>query len=368
MNDTVRLYRAFATELNAAMIATIADGRWLNGPRTAAFTEAFAGYLGATYCLAVANGTDALELALRALIADRRTEGREVITVANAGGYATTACRQVGLIPVYADIVPETQLIDPESVVSALGGNTAAVVATHLYGGVVDIPGLRQAMDEAGFSRVPIIEDCAQAHGARLGDRLVGTFGDIAAFSFYPTKNLGAVGDAGAIVTSDESLFEAVRQLNQYGWSRKYEVTRAGGRNSRMDEIQATVLATLLPHLDTLNARRLAILGDYAEANPALAFLRPATGTVAHLAVALCPSRDSFRQHMRERGIATDIHYPILDCDQTGWAGLAQRTAPGGIPMSRRSVGQIVTAPCFPFMTEPEVERVTEAIAAWRPS
>src|SRR5690606_5245413 len=157
-------------------------------------------------------------------------------------------------------------------------------------------------------------------HGAQLGGRKVGSLGDIATFSFYPTKNLGAFGDAGAIVTSDSALADACNALRQYGWSEKYTIARPGGRNSRLDEVQAAVLSALLPRLDDGNARRLAILDKYLAASPdSVRFVRSDKGSVAQLAVALCDHRTALREHLGKRGIATDIHYPVLDCDQPGW-------------------------------------------------
>jgi dTDP-4-amino-4,6-dideoxygalactose transaminase len=190
--------------------------------------------------------------------------------------------------------------------------------------------------------------------------------GDLAAFSFYPTKNLGALGDAGAVTTSDPDLYEALRQLHQYGWSEKYRVAIAGGRNSRMDEAQASVLTALLPHLDEMNRDRVAILTAYREAGgERLKFLKYRTATVAHLAVALCPKRQTFRRFMEDRGIATAVHYPILDCDQPGWRNLAQRIGPIGLSVSRRCVTEIVSLPCFPFMADDEVRYAVETIMAW---
>jgi dTDP-4-amino-4,6-dideoxygalactose transaminase len=365
-NDTRRLYQAFADEMDAAVSRTLRSGWWSGGPQVEAFASEFARHLGVQFCLPVANGTDALELAMKALKLTGRALGSEVVTVANAGGYTVTACGLAGYVPVFADVVAETQLIDPQSVIASLSEDTAIVVVTHLYGGVVDVPALRKRIDAAGFQDVPILEDCAQAHGGRLGDRRVGSLGDIATFSFYPTKNLGAVGDAGAVATSDPHLFSAVRRLHQYGWVEKYRVSVAGGRNSRLDEIQAAVLLVLLPHLDELNARRKDILQAYAMANVKLPIvLSRSTDCVAHLAVLLCEDRQNFRDHMAQRGIATDVHYPILDCDQAGCAGLPHRIGPAGLPVSRRSVDRIVSVPCFPSMTDGEVERVVEAIAGW---
>ena len=231
---------------------------------------------------------------------------------------------------------------------------------------MVDVLALRNAVDAAGYGDIPIIEDCAQAQGARLAGRHAGAMGDIAAFSFYPTKNLGALGDAGAVATSDPDLYGTLRQLHQYGWSEKYQVAIAGGRNSRMDEAQASVLTVLLPHLDEMNRGRVAILAAYREAgSERLRFLEYHTGTVAHLAVGLCPETQAFRRFMEDRGIATAIHYPILDCDQLGWRNLPQRIGPVGLSVSRRSVPDIVSLPCFPFMTDDEVSYVVAMIKAW---
>jgi dTDP-4-amino-4,6-dideoxygalactose transaminase len=366
LNDPGRIFAEFRGELTSAISTTLASGRWLTGPRTEAFAASFRRYVGTEHCVPVANGTDALELAMRALLHNRRARGREVITVANAGGYAVTACRLIGLTPVFADIDARTLLMCIPAAVAALGPETALIVATHLYGSIVDVAALRRAVDAAGFGHVPILEDCAQAHGGRLGDRRAGSLGDVAAFSFYPTKNLPAMGDAGAVVTSDAELAETVRRLRQYGWAERYRVAIPGGRNSRMDETQATVLTTLLPHLDRMNACRRAILAAYREAGAGrLCFPDADEGSAAHLAVGVSDGREELRRLMSERGIATDVHYPVLDCDQSGWRGLPRRIGPAGLDVSRRAVAQIVTLPCFPSMTEGEIEWVVAAVRAW---
>ena len=210
IDDLKRVFRSNEAALAAATQAVLASGWWLNGEQHERFCEEFASYVGATRCIGVANGTDALEIAMRALLQVRGRDQREVVTVANAGGYSTVVSRLLGLTPVYADIEEATQLACLDSMISCISEDTALVVATHLYGGALDVPRLRKMLDEAGHADVPILEDCAQAHGARLGDTIVGSLGDIAAFSFYPTKNLGALGDAGAVVTSYEELAKAV--------------------------------------------------------------------------------------------------------------------------------------------------------------
>lgn len=366
LNDPGRIFAEFRDELTSAISAALGSGRWLAGPRIEAFAASFHRYVGASHCVPVANGTDALELAMRALLHNGRACGREAITVANAGGYAVTACRLVGLTPVFADINGQTQLMSIPAAVAALGPETALIVATHLYGSIVDVPALRRAVDAAGFGHVAILEDCAQAHGGRLGERRAGSLGDVAAFSFYPTKNLPAMGDAGAVVTSDAELNATLRRLHQYGWSERYRVTIPGGRNSRMDEMQAAVLTTLLPYLDEMNARRRAILAAYRQAGrDRLCFLAEDDGSAAHLAVGLSDRRDEVQRFMSERGIATDVHYPILDCDQSGWSDLPQRIGPEGVNVSRQAVARIVSLPCFPSMTEEEIQWVVEAVQAW---
>ncbi|GGD14269.1 DegT/DnrJ/EryC1/StrS family aminotransferase [Aureimonas glaciei] len=367
LNDLKRIYQDSSEPITEAVNAVLASGWWLNGDRAARFCADFARYVGVEHCVGVANGTDALEIAFRALLSVRKPKGRDIITVANAGGYSTIAARSVGLTPVYVDIEEASQLADIDSILRALSDETALVVVTHLYGGVVDVSTLREKMDQAGHQSVPILEDCAQAHGAELHGKRVGSLGDIATFSFYPTKNLGAFGDAGGIVTSDDELAQACNALRQYGWSDKYTIARPGGRNSRIDEIQAAILSVLLPHLGQANDRRVQILARYAEALPeGVRLVQSSHGSVGHLAILLADDRDELRRHLSERRIGTDIHYPILDCDQPGWADMPKREAAGGLPVSRRSIGRLLTIPCFPGMTEQEIERVSEGLSAWR--
>lgn len=366
MNDLKRLFSLHQDAVEKAALEAMRSGWWLNGPRGKAFAEEFRSYLGVSECLLVANGTDALEITLRALLGERDPAGQEVVTVANAGGYTTTACRQIGLTPVYADIDASSQLVNVESACAGLSANTMAVVATHLYGNVVDVPALRTSMDKAGFDGVPIVEDCAQSHGARFGDRLTGSMGDIATFSFYPTKNLGAFGDGGAVATNDAKLAGMVRALQQYGWRAKYDIGMAGARNSRMDEMQAAILSALLPHLDAANAERAVILARFTAATGSkVKFIERSPRAVVHLAVAQCDDREAFRAFLSERGIASEIHYPILDSDQHGWRNLPQRIGASGLATSRASVERIVTLPCFPGMSEAEIDRICSALSDW---
>jgi aminotransferase EvaB len=370
LNDLKRTFDAHGPALLAAASGVMQSGWWLLGPKTREFCDAFAAYVGADACIGVANGTDALEIALRTIAQDARFGARgsdrsEVVTVANAGGYATVACRLAGLTPVYADIEADTLLLSIEAAVAALSPDTVAVIATHLYGGLINVPALRRALDDAGRRDVAIVEDCAQAHGLRGCGGMAGAFGDIAAFSFYPTKNLGALGDGGAILTSDETLATAVRALHQYGWSRKYVIDTPHGRNSRLDEMQAAMLHVLLPHLDTANRARVAILDAYAAALPAsMSLVRSPLGTVAHLAIIRTSDRDALKAHLTEYDVASDVHYPVLDCDQPGLSGLPIRVV-GPLENSCAATREILTLPCFPTMTRDEVAQVSKALATF---
>ncbi len=367
INDLQRVFRSNEAALTDAVQSVLATGWWLNGRQHELFCKEFAGYVGTSKCIGVANGTDALEIAMRTLIDVRELDRTEVVTVPNAGGYSTIACRVLGLVPVYADIDEQTQLADLDSVLSCVGDNTAFVLATHLYGGAIDVGRLRQMLDTNGYTAIPILEDCAQAHGARSNGTVVGGLGDIAAFSFYPTKNLGALGDAGAILTSGEDLAQAAMSLRQYGWEEKYRVVSSGGRNSRMDEIQAAALRVLLPRLNDNNAKRRRVLKAYIEAAPkGVTVVDAGEGSVAHLAVLLCEDRDSLRAYLGSRGVGTDVHYPILDCDQEAWQSLPYKIAPSGVPVARRCVDQILTIPCFPEMTDAELDQVCDALSSWQ--
>jgi aminotransferase EvaB len=205
INDLKRQYDRLAGELTPRIAAVLSRGIFLFGTETKAFEAEFASYCGVRHCISVANGTDAIELALRAAGCDGDSE---VITVANAGSYSTTACNLVGATPVYVDIDRSTLGLRIDAVQEALTPRTRCLIVTHLYGLAVDVPALRRALEAQGRSDVIVIEDCAQAHGARLGNGVVGSFGDLATFSFYPTKNLGAAGDGGAVLTGDDAMAE----------------------------------------------------------------------------------------------------------------------------------------------------------------
>ncbi|MBI5438021.1 MAG: DegT/DnrJ/EryC1/StrS family aminotransferase [Nitrosomonadales bacterium] len=360
INDLNRHTQPIQTALNAAMERVFQSGRFVLGQEVKAFEEEFAGYCGVSHCVSLANGTDALELALRALGIGH---GKTVLTVANAGMYGTVAILATGALPVYADILPGTLLVDIADLRRILDRQTVdAVIVTHLYGLLADVP---EIVRLAHARKIPVVEDCAQAHGAMLRGQKAGSFGDIGCFSFYPTKNLGALGDGGAVVTSRADLAERVRRLRQYGWSGKYHADLAGGCNSRLDEIQAAVLRVMLPLLDGWNGRRREIAVRYTEKIAHPAIVTPAIHAeeyVAHLYVIRAARRDSLKQYLAEAGIPSDIHYPVPDYMQASCRHLFEGADK---PATSRACAEVLTLPCFPEMSDNEADMVIDRINSW---
>lgn len=348
-------------EVTASIARVIDRGRFVLGEEGDAFEREFAAFCGVEHCVGLANGTNALELALRAL---NIQAGDRVATVANAGMYSTIAILIVGAIPVYVDIDPQTMLMSHEALVSVLQGDIAAVIVTHLYGRMADIPTILKITERLD---IHVIEDCAQAHGAQLKSRRAGAWGIIGCFSFYPTKNLGAVGDAGAITTNDTSLAHKLRRLRQYGWEEKYRSIEAGGINSRLDEIQAAVLRTKLPHLEPSNMRRRAIAEAYQAGidHPRIRKPMPADeGDVCHLFILRTRFRRELQAHLDEHGIDTDLHYPLPDYRQPSISEMFKGTS---LRYTEEACDQVLTIPCFPGMQTEEVNIVIQAIGSWRP-
>nr|WP_286674948.1 DegT/DnrJ/EryC1/StrS family aminotransferase [Pseudomonas subflava] len=339
-------------------LARVVDRHWyVLGEEVRNFEREFARYVGVEHCISVANGSDALELALRAVGVEN---GSKVVAVANAGFYGSTAIRALGALPVYVEIDPASLTMCPRALEQTLEHRPAAIIVTHLYGRLADIESIA---DMARIAGIPLVEDCAQAHGARLGSRQAGSFGDVACFSFYPTKNLGALGDGGAVLCNDDSLDVRLRQLRQYGWSSKYHVAVPGGRNSRMDELQAAVLREKLPHLDSWNAQRKAIARRYSAAFRELGLEVPEVGDdyVAHLYVLQVPQRAHFVSSLAEHGIATDIHYPVADYLQAAYSPAPEFS----LPLTEAACASVVSLPCFPGLSDAEVQQVIDAVVAY---
>jgi aminotransferase EvaB len=361
LNDLKRQF-ALNDEISTTLQSVIEGGWYIRGTECQAFEAEFANYCGAGFAVGVANGTDAIELALLALEVG---PGDQVITVSNAGYYSTTAIRAVGAEPVYVDIDPVTLQMSVESLINCPLDDVRAIIVTHLYGRMADLPAI---MDQASQRSIPVIEDCAQAHGAEIEGRKAGTWGIMGCFSFYPTKNLGAMGDGGAVVANDASLAERIRQLAQYGWEEKYRSTLKRGRNSRLDEMQAAILRVKLPHLDHWNQERRKIASEYKAGINHDEICTPppiCSGDVHHLFVIRSTLRGSLQAHLRDYGISTDIHYPIPDHRQPSIQDQYRHIA---LPETEMACRQVLSIPCFPGMAPAEVERVLEAIAGWDPS
>jgi|SRR5215813_2056717 len=353
-------WSADSTEATVLALRGVMQRGWfVMGGEVQAFENEFAQYLGVRHAVGVASGSDALLLALRAVGID----GGRVIVAANAGAYGTLAVLAAGGRPVFVDVEAQTGLMDLEaaSATVALGG-IAAVIVTHLYGRMHAMADFVKFAKSKGAA---VIEDCAQAHGARHNGIAAGAVGDVGCFSFYPTKNLGALGDAGAVVTSNPSVAERLTRLRQYGWSEKYRIGLLGGINSRMDEMQAAVLRLRLPQLERWNEERRGVAQRYLTgiSNPRVVV--PPVGEseyVAHLFVVRTSDRASLLHHLSARGVPFDIHYPVPDHQQPA---LAPSFADCSLPETEAWAREVVTLPCFPGMTLEEVDTVVSVVNAW---
>jgi dTDP-4-amino-4,6-dideoxygalactose transaminase len=355
VNDLARRSMAEADLLSGVIGRVIRTGWFVHGTEHASFEVEFAAYLGVAHCVATGNGTDALQLAIQAVAGQR---SGVIVTAANAGGYAAIAAARAGREVGFVDVDQTTLCMSADSLAAAVAEtDVAAVVVTHLFGRLAD---MARIMEVCSSSAVPVIEDCAQAVGARA-DRMAGGFGAVGTFSFYPTKNLGALGDGGAVVTDDEGLAHQVRRLRQYGWADRYVIDSPGGQNSRLDEMQAAVLRTRLGSLDASNARRRLIVETYRKATEGTAIQvldAPQPAHVAHIAAALCNRRDFVRQALEARGVATDVHYPIPDHKQP----LRLGRPVVDLPITEEAATQVFSIPCYPELTDEEVHRVAEAL------
>ncbi|UVM40340.1 DegT/DnrJ/EryC1/StrS family aminotransferase [Pseudomonas sp. B21-017] len=350
----------YRDQIDASIQRVVSSGWVVLGPEVKRFEASFAQYLGADHCITVANGTDAIELALKALGVEK---GDVVATVANAGMYTTTSVLSIGAVPTFMDVDLETQVVTLAEVKRAVESGAKAVVVTHLYG--LAIPEIQEIAVFCANKGIVLLEDCAQAHGASMHGKRVGTFGDASSFSFYPTKNLGALGDGGAVVTNSAEIAQRVAQLRQYGWSSKYCVELDGARNSRLDEMQAAILSEFLPHLDQSNARRHEIAERYRNEINQPDIVHP-QGTsdawVAHLYVIKSQKRDALQQHLRSLEIASEVHYPIPDYKQPVFKNV---NADCHLANTERLAKEILTLPCYPEMEEHEVSAVITAVNGW---
>jgi dTDP-4-amino-4,6-dideoxygalactose transaminase len=335
-------------DLRATVDDVLAESRFLGGDAVASFEGEFAEYCGAAHAVGVGSGTDAIAIALRAAGIGA---GDEVITAANTCVPTVAGIVLAGATPVLADIDPRTFTLDPESAAAAVGPRTRALVPVHLYGRRADMQPLLELAREHGLR---VIEDAAQAHGAAM-------VADVAAFSFYPTKNLGALGDAGAVVTSDAGVAARARELREYGKrgdGRSFE--RSG--QSRLDTIQAALLLAKLPRLDGWNARRSELARRYTEALGDGPVDVPADGHhVYHLYVVRSRERDVLGNRLCSRGVETHVHYPLAVHQHPAWSDLAR---PGALAESEHAAREVLSLPLYPQLTDDEADRVIEAVLA----
>jgi dTDP-3-amino-2,3,6-trideoxy-4-keto-D-glucose/dTDP-3-amino-3,4,6-trideoxy-alpha-D-glucose/dTDP-2,6-dideoxy-D-kanosamine transaminase len=349
LNDPRRINKTF--DFSSIFNHFVSGGRYILGDNVRAFEREFAAYCGVANCVSCGNGTDALTLAMMAFGVER---GYRVATVANAGGYASCAIKRVGAMPVYVDIDEHANIspADLERVIDRVD----LVIVTHLYGRMANMPEL---LTVAG--NTPVIEDCCQAHGAVLNGKRAGAFGVMGCFSFYPTKPLGALGDGGAVVTSNSALYYQMQQIRQYGWANKYNSVQLGF-NSRLDELQAAVLRAKLPHVDEWNRERRDIASKYdVVGRHYVSWDRSGTDNVWHLYSLNVANRDEFIQRMTVAGIGTDIHYPIPDYKMNAYATGDKLQA------TEAHCQSVVTLPIFAGMTEEEIEAVCQAIKQCQP-
>lgn len=355
--DLKAQYHSIRPEIDEAISHVLERGTFILGDEVAAFEQEFASYCGTTYGVGVDSGTAALHIAL---LACEIGAGDEVITVAHTAVATVAAIEMAGARPVLVDIDALRYTIDPDRIEAAITPRTQAIIAVHLYGCPAD---LAPILKIAHAKKILVIEDCAQAHGALYQGKPVGSWGDIAAFSFYPTKNLGAFGDGGALVTNDDSLAKRACLLRQYGWEERY-ISKVKGLNSRLDELQAAILRVKLRHLNTWNGRRqklARLYDDLLSGSGALLPSQPAsTEHVYHQYVLRHPQRDGLRAFLSERGIHTLIHYPLPVHLQPAYKNL--NYVRGDLPITEQAAGQVLSLPLYPEMSEDSVRMVSQAV------
>lgn len=357
--DLTRQNSEVEAETSAALVRVCSSGHYILGPEVEAFEKEWAGFCDLKASAAVASGTDALSLALTASGAVRKGEGDEVILPTLTAPYTALAVLNAGGVPIFADIDPVTYTLDPGAIESALTPRTRAIVPVHLYGQMADMPAICEIADKL---QLVVIEDAAQAHGTRQSGYSPGTFGLAAAFSFYPTKNLGGFGDGGAVVSNDPQLIEKVKILRQGG----HAPALSGGlegRNSRLDELQASVLRVKLKYLADWNQRRLALAAIYNDilalaTNLRRPVVRAPNAHVFHLYVVALDDREGLQTYLAARGIETMIHYPHLLHQQR----LFQQPHMPSLPVAEGLQNRIVSLPLYPQLTESEVRTVAQAV------
>ncbi|MFG3451511.1 DegT/DnrJ/EryC1/StrS family aminotransferase [Stutzerimonas nitrititolerans] len=365
--DLQAVNKAYRKELIDAAVRVIDSGWYIQGSEFSKFEEDFASYCGSKYCIGVANGLDALTLTLRAWKElGKLKEGDEVIVPANTYIASILAITENRLRPILVDPDPTSYNLCPIKVAASITPNTKAIIAVHLYG---QLAPMSEIMALAEQHNLLVLEDAAQAHGANIAGRKAGNWGHGAGFSFYPGKNLGALGDAGAVTTNDAELAKTIRALGNYGSHKKYE-NLYQGVNSRLDEIQAAMLSVKLKHLDADTSRRKEIAIAYAQSinNPAISQPIPADSTMAsleshvfHLYVVRTQQRQELQEHLSAAGIQTLIHYPIPPHQQRAYQEWNQQS----YPLTEAIHREVLSLPISPVMTDEDISAVVQACNAF---
>lgn len=362
-------HQAHRAAIAAAVERVFAAGQFILGAESRAFEAEFAQFIGTKHGIGVASGTDALELALRACGIG---PGHAVVTVSWTATATVAAIERAGATPVLVDIESDTFTMDPEELEKTLADYPKepgrpplkAILPVHLYGHPADLPAMARLARAHGLR---LIEDCAQSHGAALDGRMTGTWGDLAAFSFYPTKNLGAFGDAGAVVTADDALAKRVHRLREYGWEPR-QVSAEPGVNSRLDELQAAILRVLLPHLPAENLERQRLARRYDEVLAGTGLHPPPARDNArhawHQYVIRTGDRDGLKAFLQARGIPTQIHYPVPVHRQPAYAGRLWHS-PRGLPRTEAAAREVLSLPMSPHLPGEHIEHVLAALALW---
>jgi dTDP-4-amino-4,6-dideoxygalactose transaminase len=350
-------YAAYKKEIDEAIERVLNKGHYILGEEVQAFEQEFSRYIGVKNAIGTGSGTEAIHLALAACGVG---DGDEVITIAHTAVATVAAIELAGAVPVFVDIEREFYTLDPSRVLRAITKKTKAIIPVHIYGQPAD---MKPLMEIAKKNNIRVIEDCAQAHGATYYGQRVGSFGDMGCFSFYPTKNLGAVGDAGMVVTDNETLAQRASLLREYGWSERY-ISSIRGWNTRIDEMQAAILRIKLRHLDNDNAKRAKIAMFYNKSLEPLDIVLPGCREnathVYHLYVVRSPRREELLDFLPRRGVAASIHYPIPIHLQPAYRGRIQGS--NELPETERAALQVLSLPIFPELSEEEARVVIDVI------
>lgn len=355
--DLVAQYKPMQSEMNAAVLDVMASGKFILGPNERAFEEEMADYLGVKHAIGVASGTDALVIALRAAGVG---PGDEVIVPAYSFFATAGAVLTVGASPVFVDVYPDTYLMDMSQASEVVTEDTKAIIPVHLYGLPVDMDEVMAFAEKQGLK---VIEDNAQAFGAKYKGRYTASIGDLGCLSFFPTKNLGAYGDGGMVTTNDDQLAEQVRMLRMHGWKKKY-FPEMLGYNSRLDEMQAAVLRIKLKYVAGWNERRILLAERFTEYLSKLGVRTPVSAPdrshVYHLYIIRAANRELFREKLKELGVASAVYYPqplhlSAPCQELGWKA-------GTLPVAEQAAHETVAIAFYPEMTEEQIVAVLEAV------